>query len=152
MGTTEPEAQIRLCLLLAKWYGDDLGHPEYAQPYYAQIIQLDPHNVGAMRQLASLFGKASDWKQMGATLTSALDVATNDIDRKEVLNDLGELLDLHMQQTDAAIANFRRALDVDSSYLPAIENLERIYAARGQDKELAEVLKIRSPYLKRMQM
>ena len=38
--------KIRLCLHLAKWYGDDLGHPEYAQPYYAQIVQLDPHNVG----------------------------------------------------------------------------------------------------------
>ena len=44
---TEPHEKIRLCLHLAKWYGDDLGHPEYAQPYYAQIIQLDPHNVGA---------------------------------------------------------------------------------------------------------
>ena len=51
--------KIRLCLHLAKWYGDDLGHPEYAQPYYAQIIQLDPHNVGAMRQLASLYKKAA---------------------------------------------------------------------------------------------
>src|ERR1019366_10693930 len=39
---TEPQEKIRLCLHLAKWYGDDLGHPEYAQPYYAQIIQLDP--------------------------------------------------------------------------------------------------------------
>ncbi|MGA2449699.1 MAG: tetratricopeptide repeat protein [Polyangiaceae bacterium] len=139
-GEAEPGAQIRLCLLLAKWYGDDLGHPEYAQPYYAQIIQLDPHNVGAMRQLASLFEKSGDWKQMGATLTSALDVATNDIDRKEVLNDLGELLDLHMQQTEVAVTNFRRALDVDSTFLPALENLERIYAARGQEKELAEIL------------
>ena len=50
---TEPREKIRLCLHLAKWYGDDLGHPEYAQPYYAQIIQLDPNNVGAMRQMAS---------------------------------------------------------------------------------------------------
>ena len=71
-----PSEKIRLCLHLAKWYGDDLGHPEYAQPYYAQIIQLDPHNVGAMRQLASLYKKAANWQQIGATLTRALDVAT----------------------------------------------------------------------------
>jgi len=41
-GESDPQQRIRLCLRLAKWYGDDLGHPEYAQPYYAQIVQLDP--------------------------------------------------------------------------------------------------------------
>ncbi|MGH7270960.1 MAG: tetratricopeptide repeat protein, partial [Polyangiaceae bacterium] len=137
---TEPAERIRLCLHLAKWYGDDLGHPEHAQPYYAQIIQLDPQNVGAMRQLASLYKKASNWQQMGATLTRALEVATNDLDRKETLNDLGELLDSHMQQTDSAVTHFQRALDVDPQFLPALENLERIYGARGQNRELADVL------------
>ena len=145
---TEPREKIRLCLHLAKWYGDDLGHPEYAQPYYAQIIQLDPHNVGAMRQLASLYKKAANWQQMGATLTRALDVATNDVDRKEVLNDLGELLDSQMQQTDQAITYFQRALEVDAHFLPAIENLERIFAARGQNRELVDVLLRKVPALK----
>ena len=75
---TEPQQKIRLCLHLAKWYGDDLGHPEYAQPYYAQIIQLDPNNVGALRQMAQpLSRRARNWQQMGATLTRALDVAVD---------------------------------------------------------------------------
>jgi tetratricopeptide (TPR) repeat protein len=137
---TEPQDKIRLCLHLAKWYGDDLGHPEYAQPYYAQIIQLDPLNVGATRQLASLYKKAGNWQQMGTTLTRALDVATNDIDRKEILTDLGEVLDAHMQQTEQAVTYFQRALEVDGQFLPAIENLERIYGARGQNRELVDVL------------
>jgi tetratricopeptide (TPR) repeat protein len=145
---TEPREKIRLCLHLAKWYGDDLGHPEYAQPYYAQIIQLDPQNVGAMRQLASLYKKAGNWQQMGATLTRALDVATNDIDRKEVLNDLGELLDSHMSQTEQAIASFQRALEVDPHFLPALENLERIFASRGQNRELCDVLQRKVQALK----
>ena len=144
---TEPKEKIRLCLHLAKWYGDDLGRPEYAQPYYAQIIQLDPLNVGAMRQLASLYKKAANWQQMGATLTRALEVATNDLDRKETLNDLGELLDGQMQQTDQAIANFQRALEVDPHFLPALGNLERIYAARGQNRELVDVLQRKVPAL-----
>jgi tetratricopeptide (TPR) repeat protein len=137
---TEPQDKIRLCLHLAKWYGDDLGHPEYAQPYYAEIIKLDPQNVGATRQLASLYKKAGNWQQMGQTLTRALDVATNDLDRKEILNDLGEVLDAHMQQTEQAVTYFQRALEVDPQFLSPIENLERIYAARGQNKELVDIL------------
>ncbi len=137
---TEAQDKIRLCLHLAKWYGDDLGHPEYAQPYYAQIIQLDPQNVGATRQLASLYKKAGNWQQMGATLTRALDVASNDIDRKEILNDLGEVLDAHMQQTEQALTYFQRALEVDPQFVPALENLERIYGVRGQNRDLVDVL------------
>jgi tetratricopeptide (TPR) repeat protein len=145
---TTPRDQIRLCLHLAKWYGDDLGHPEYAQPYYAQIIQLDPLNVSAMRQLASLYKKASNWQQMGQTLTRALEVATNDLDRKEVLNDLGELLEAHMQQTDQAISYFQRALEVDPQFLSAIENLERIFTERTQNRELIDILQRKVAALK----
>ncbi|MGO9839514.1 MAG: tetratricopeptide repeat protein [Polyangiaceae bacterium] len=144
---TDPQDKIRLCLHLAKWYGDDLGHPEYAQPYYAQIIQLDPQNVGAMRQLASLYKKGANWQQMGATLTRALDVAALDLDRKEILNDLGELLDSQMQQTEQAVGYFQRALEVDPHFVPALENLERIYGAKGQNRELVDVLQRKVPAL-----
>ncbi|MBX3229294.1 MAG: tetratricopeptide repeat protein [Labilithrix sp.] len=137
---TEPTQKIRLCLHLAKWYGDDLGHPEYAQPYYAQIVALDPNNVGALRQMGQLYRKNGNWQQLGATLTRALDVAVSDVDRKEILTELGELLDSQMGQTDQAVTHFNRALEVDGLFIPAIENLERIYASRGEKKQLVDIL------------
>ncbi len=137
---TEPKQKIRLCLHLAKWYGDDLGHPEYAQPYYAQIVQLDPNNVGALRQMGQLYRKNANWQQLGASLTRALEVAVGDVDRKEILTELGELLDGQMNQTDQGVTYFQRALEVDGAHLPALENLERIYAARGQNRELVDIL------------
>lgn len=137
---TEASEKIRLCLHLAKWYGDDLGHPEYAQPYYAQIVALDPNNVGALRQMGQLYRKNGNWQQLGATLTRALDVAVSDVDRKEIQTELGELLDSQMNQTDQAVSYFNRALEVDPHFVPAIENLERIYAAQGKNKELVDVL------------
>jgi tetratricopeptide (TPR) repeat protein len=144
---TEPAQKIRLCLHLAKWYGDDLGHPEYAQPYYAQIVQLEPNNVGAFRQMGQLYRKSANWQQLGATLTRALDVAITDLDRKEILTELGELLDGQMGQTEQALTYFQRALDVDPVFIPALENLERIYTTKGQNKELADVLARKVPAL-----
>ncbi|AKU99995.1 TPR domain protein, putative component of TonB system [Labilithrix luteola] len=144
---TEAHQKIRLCLHLAKWYGDDLGHPEYAQPYYAQIVSLDPNNVGALRQMGQLYRKNGNWQQLGATLTRALDVAVADVDRKEIQTELGELLDSQMNQTDQAISYFQRALEVDPLFIPAIENLERIYASRGQNKELVDILGRKVPAL-----
>ena len=144
---TDPKQKIRLCLHLAKWYGDDLGHPEFAQPYYAQIVQLDPNNVGALRQMGQLYRKSANWQQLGATLTRALDVAIADVDRKEIMTELGELLDSQMSQTDQAISYFQRALEVDPQYIPALENLERIYGAKGQNRELVDVLQRKVPAL-----
>ena len=117
----EPHQKIRLCLHLAKWYGDDLGRPDYAQPYYAQIVKLDPNNVGALRQMGQLYRKGADWQNLHATLRRALDVAVADSDRKEILNELGELLDAQMNQTDQAIGYFTRALEVDGQYVPSLE-------------------------------
>ncbi|WP_394842415.1 tetratricopeptide repeat protein [Pendulispora brunnea] len=144
---TENKEKIRLCLHLAKWYGDDLGHPEYAQPYYAQIVALDPNNVGALRQMGQLYRKNSDWQRLGQSLTRALDVAINDVDRKEIMTELGELLDQQMAQTDQAITQFQRALEVDGLYIPALENLERIYGSRGQNRDLVDVLSRKVPAL-----
>jgi tetratricopeptide (TPR) repeat protein len=148
---TEPAQKIRLCLHLAKWYGDDLGHPEYAQPYYAQIVQLDPNNVGALRQMGQLYRKNANWQQLGATLTRALDVAVSDLDRKEILTELGELLDSQMSQTDQAIVYFNRALEVDPQFIPALDNLERIYSSRAQNRELVDIMMRKVPALSDVQ-
>jgi tetratricopeptide (TPR) repeat protein len=139
-GETDPQQRIRLCLRLAKWYGEDLGHPEYAQPYYAQIVQLDPNNVSVLRQMGSLYRKNGQWQQFGQTLTRALDVATTDLDRKEILTDLGELFEKQMNDVDQGLGNYTRALEIDPIHLPALEALERIYTARSNHRELADVL------------
>ncbi|MBK7581413.1 MAG: hypothetical protein IPI67_14520 [Myxococcales bacterium] len=132
--------KIELCLRLGKWYGEDLGHPEYAQPYYAQVMQLDPNNVQVLRQMASIYRLGAQWQKMGETLTRALDVAVANDDKKVILCDLGDLLEKHMSQADQGITFYRRALDVDPLFLPALESLERIYDQRGNHADLVQIL------------
>ena len=137
---TEPKKKIQLCLRLGKWYGEDLGHPEYAQPYYGQVMQLDPNNVQVLRQMAAIYRLGAQWQKMGETLTRALDVAVANDDKKVILCDLGELLEKHMNQADQGITFYKRALDVDGLFLPALEALERIYDERGNHAELVQIL------------
>ena len=35
---TDTRQRIVLSLRLAKWYGEDLGKPDYAQPYFQQVM------------------------------------------------------------------------------------------------------------------
>ena len=144
---TDKERKIRLSLYLARWYGDELNHPEYAQPYFAQALQIDPNHVGALREVAAFNRRSSNWQQASQLLTRALEVAAIDEDRKVLLTDLGELLDQHLGQTEQALGHFKRALDIDPYFLPALGHLERIYAQRGQYRELADILGSKLPAL-----
>ncbi|HEY5957977.1 MAG TPA: hypothetical protein VIV60_15545, partial [Polyangiaceae bacterium] len=137
---TEPRNKIQLCLRVAKWYGQDLQHPEWAQPYYAQIMQLDPNNVQVLRQIAAIHRVAANWQKVGETLQRALDVVASSEDRKAILVDMGELLERNLGQTDAGVGYYRQSLAVDPLYLPALEALERIYDAQNDSPQLAEIL------------
>ncbi len=135
-----PRSKILLCLRLGKWYGQDLGHPEYAQPYYQQIMQLDPNNVQVLRQMAAIHRMGAQWQKVGETLTHALNVAVANEDRKAILVDLGELLEKNIGEIDLGISHYKRALEIDPLHLPALEALERIYEDRGEHALLAETL------------
>jgi tetratricopeptide (TPR) repeat protein len=136
----EARQKIQLCLRLGKWYGEDLGHPEYAQPYYQQVMQLDPNNVKVVRQMANIYRISAQWQKMGETLTRGLDIAVANEDRRVILFDLGELLERQMGQADQGLAYYKRSLEVDPLYLPALEALERIYGERSQTQELIQIL------------
>jgi tetratricopeptide (TPR) repeat protein len=93
-------------------------------------MALDPNNVQVLRQMAAIHRQGAQWQRVGETLQRALDVAVANDDRKMILVDLGELLDKNMGQTDQGIAYYKRALEIDSLYLPALSALERIYDER----------------------
>jgi golgin subfamily B member 1 len=137
---TDPRKQITLSLRLAKWYAEDLGHPEYSQPYYQRVLALDPNNVAVIRLMANFCKKTGQWQQQGQLLTQALNIAVTDVDRKEVLTELGEVLEKHMNDVEQGLMFYKRALDVDPLHLPALEALERIYTDRGMSVELVEIL------------
>ncbi|HTM43632.1 MAG TPA: tetratricopeptide repeat protein, partial [Polyangiaceae bacterium] len=137
---TEPRPRIKLCLRLGKWYGEDLGHPEWAQPYYQQVMQLDPTNAQVLRQMASIYRLGAQWQKMGEALTRALDVAVANEDRKIILFDLGELLEKYMDQMDQGIAYYKRAIEIDPHFIPALDALERLYTARDDAPELVKIL------------
>jgi tetratricopeptide (TPR) repeat protein len=137
---TEPRSKIQLCLRLGKWYGENLDHPEYAQPYYGMVMELDPNNVQVRRRVAAIHRLSGNWQAVGEELTRALNVAVANDDRKAILQDLGELLHKNMGQLDQGLSFYKRALEVDALYMPTLEALEAVYDEQGNHQELVEIL------------
>jgi tetratricopeptide (TPR) repeat protein len=138
---TEIRDRIKLCLRLGKWYGEDLARGDYANAYYAQVVQMDPGNVQVIRQMANIYRLGGDWKQAAATLHQAEEAAVKNEDRKMVYVDLGDLLRKHMNEADQSVAYYKRALAIDAHLLPALEALEWIYGERSDTGELVQILK-----------
>lgn len=136
----DPRKLIQLGLRLGKWYGEDLGRPEYAMPYYQKVLEMDPQNTRVMRQMAAIDRLAGNYQKAGAILNRALEVAVVNEDRKAILVDLGDILYRNLDQVDQATPYYKRALEVDPNYLPALSALERIYEDKGQTQELVDVL------------
>lgn len=136
----ERRPRIQLCLRLGKWYGEDLGMSNYAQPYYQQVLLIDPQNVRVMRQMAAIERLAGHYPKANQMLSKALDAAVSNDDRKLILTDLGDVIYRNLDQPDQAIQYYRRALEVDGSHRPALDALERIYEERGQIQDLVDIL------------
>jgi tetratricopeptide (TPR) repeat protein len=84
--------------------------------------------------MANFFKKAGRWKQQGETLTAARAVAVSDTDRKEILTELGEVIERVTGDVDQGLSYYKMALDVDPLHLPALEALERIYRSAAEQR------------------
>jgi tetratricopeptide (TPR) repeat protein len=90
--TAEPAGprKTQLGLHAAKWYGLELGHPEWAIPIYTQILAAEPGNLHALRSQGELYRRLGQWQPLAKTLQRAVEVARSPEDRRAAHVQLGE--------------------------------------------------------------
>ncbi|MCA9607671.1 MAG: tetratricopeptide repeat protein, partial [Myxococcales bacterium] len=142
------DIKIALCLRCAQWYGTRLNHPEYAVPYYNQILALDPTNYRAMNSQANLHRHLGQWQQLAQMLGRMSEIVQAPHERASVFVDMGELCETHLGMPEQAPTYFRQALDADKSHLGAIGNLERLFTQAENWNELLKILRLKVAALK----
>ncbi len=137
------DIKIALCLRCAQWYGTRLNHPEYAVPYYNQILALDPVNYQAMNSQANLHRHLGQWQQLAQMLGRMSEIVQGPHERASVFVDMGELCETHLGMPDQSPGYFRQALDADKTHLGAITNLERLFTGEENWSELLKILRLK---------
>src|SRR5690606_3497408 len=137
------QIKMALCLRCAKWYGQELGHPEYAGPYYQQILSLDPTNYAAMQSQADLYRHLGQWQMLAQMLGRMAEIVRGGKERAAVFAQMGELCEEHLGLPEQAPSYYRQAIEADPTNLVAITSLERIYKARSDWPELLDILKLK---------
>lgn len=138
--TAQEPRWTHIGLNMAKWYGVDLNKPEWALPIYQQVLARQPDNWLALHSMTVLYRKLQQWPQLTQLLERCLAVARTEEERRKVHVELGEVLELHLNQPDAAIEHYKTALQLNARDVAALSALERVYEGRGNTTGLIDVL------------
>ncbi len=136
----DAQTQIAICLCCAKWYGQDLGHPEYAIPYYEQIRALDPSNAKAWWQLGDLYETTQQWDNLAQVLAKLVELTNDDEVKANTYVRMGDLAEDRFAMRQEAEDYYRRALHLNEKHVGALEALERIYREDGKSNKLLNIL------------
>jgi tetratricopeptide (TPR) repeat protein len=132
---------VPLYLQVGKWYGERLGHLQYATAIYGKVLQMDPSNVGALSAIADLYKAAGQWDNYVHYLKMQIEKARSDDVRKEILVKLGKTYDEELNRIDDAMETFRRVIEIDPLNRDALDSLDEIYRGKEMYRELIDVLK-----------
>lgn len=137
---SDPQLKIAICLRCAKWYGTELGHPEYALPYYRQILELDPGNVAGMRQMAELYRLTQQWPSLAQVLGRLVEATPDVSEKSRVLVQLGQLCEGPLSVPEQSATYFQKALELDPNDIGALDALAKVHARKQEWPELLALL------------
>ena len=120
----EPRAEIYsdLGFALAR-----LGRGQEARGYYEKALQLDPNCASAHLNLAMTYAQGGDF----AAAEAQFRLAVAGRPTAETYNGLGYVL-ARQGRTDEAVAEYRKAIEVDPKFVPAYNNLGELLARQGK--------------------
>jgi tetratricopeptide (TPR) repeat protein len=138
--TQDPAIRIAICLNCARWYGKELGHPEYAIPYYQQILALDPGNVPAMQQMGDLYRSTAQWDTLAQVLGRLVEMTKDPEILSGTFTQMGELAEERLGVPEQAPEFYYKALEQRGTNLGAMNALERIHRDNAQWPQLLDIL------------
>ncbi len=139
-GSLEAKPRLALCLHMARWYGEILDRPDYARPYYEEVLKLEPSSARALRQMAALERRRGNDAEVESLLRRALETVRSSRDRAELLFELGEHFERVREDAHEAVIHYERAFELQPTMASLVDALARIHSERGDRRKLAAVL------------
>jgi len=143
----EPQAACALWVKIGRWYGDQLGHLDYAIESLRQALDKVSNDPAALSALTTYYRKTQKWKDLVGTLSALAQQETDPEKKVDLYLSQADVYEDELGQTDRAIAAFQRALAVDESNAEALRLLERVYRKHQMWEQLIDVLGRRAQVL-----
>ncbi|HXU80174.1 MAG TPA: hypothetical protein VN914_02180, partial [Polyangia bacterium] len=139
-------ARVDMLFRIARIQEEKVGDRAAAAKSYAEVVELDPRNLRALRALGRALEAESDWPKLAEVLRRQVELCSDD-ERAAILLNLGRLEEKVLGNPSGAVAAYLRALEADSINGEAVAGIERLVDANQVPKEeLVNVCTRLSPY------
>lgn len=112
------------------------GDLEAARRAYAQVLELAPRHLGAIRTLGRLATRREDWAEVLRMFELEAEATEDQQELVAIFHRIGVVTEERLRDVDAAMAHYEKALALNPTYLPALRSLGRIYGRQERWDDL----------------
>jgi len=109
-----------------------VGELDRAAAAYSRVLDLDDQSLTALHALQRVHERAGRWPDLIRALEREAEHAEHGGEVAAILHRVAEIHEHSVGDADAAIAAFRRVLQVDPRHRPTLSALGRLLTARGR--------------------
>lgn len=132
----DDETKITYLFKIGRLHEDALGAPQAAVQSYRRILQIQPMHLGAVHAWQRAAERAERWDDLIAALEYEAQKTTKRSDKVALLHRAGEIAEDIIGDQDGALSRYRQVIEADSSYVPALSSLGRLYYRAGRWDDL----------------
>ncbi|MBK9518008.1 MAG: hypothetical protein IPO09_11750 [Anaeromyxobacter sp.] len=137
----DASTQAALGTEVGRLFLDERGDREGAARAWEEALRRRPDHLPAARPLSDLYVAAQQWPDAERVLDGMVRTLAGGGDAKELCRQSYRLgyVAQKLGNQEKALQAFRRAYELDSTYLPALEGLGNLLVAEGQDEEALRI-------------
>ena len=130
---------VSYLLKIAQLYEDALDEHALAAQTYKRVLQQDSAHLTAVHAWQRSAARAHRPRELLEALDYEIELTVERDRLVALLHRSGEVLDEQLDDSDAAIARYRRALEKEPRHVPTLSSLGRLYYAAGRWNDLLDV-------------
>jgi golgin subfamily B member 1 len=134
---TDPAEKADRYAEAARVYHEERDDREGAARYFEEALKHGPRHLGAARPLSDIYVGQSRWPDAERVLAVIVSTLSQGGDAKELCRQSYRLgyVEEKLGKLDEALAAYRRAYELDATYLPALEGLGNLLVRQEQWEE-----------------
>jgi tetratricopeptide (TPR) repeat protein len=142
----QPSLKVAYLFKIGSIWEELLGDPAQAMHAFRRMLDVDPARAGggsgdlvAIHAIQRVAERAGRYQQLVEALEKEIALVDDAGLRVGLLHRVGTVFDDHLRDQDAALSRFRRALEIDPAFVPALASVGRIYYRAGRWSDLLDV-------------
>lgn len=140
MATNDAATRIDLYCEMGAVYESKLSDPDRAIESYQDVLTFDPDEPRALDALGRLYESISEWDRAIDSmqqLVNTTDVAAKQVD---LYHRIGRIQAWQLYDSEQAEAQLLRALTIDETHVPTMQELVKLYSDRGDWLKAAQMM------------